>query len=191
MKKAALLRQAGYTVVEKWKCVFKKEKKTDPELQAFLQELEMVPPLNPRDAFYGGRTGAVALHCKVEEPDLIKYADVTSLYPWVNKYMEYPVRFPLIYTNPRDQDIHRYFGVTKVDILPPRVSVPPCPPLQSWWQVNLPSLCCLCERGTRKTVVRANQHLLPYGSRENPERNLGDNRITESSRVRVSHPQDS
>ena len=87
-------RQAGYTVVEKWECFFKKEKKTDPELQAFLQELEMVPPLNPRDAFYGERTGAVALHCKVEDPDLIKYAEVTSLYPWVNKYRSIPSGSP-------------------------------------------------------------------------------------------------
>ena len=30
LKKAALLRQAGYTVVEKWECVFKKEKKRKP-----------------------------------------------------------------------------------------------------------------------------------------------------------------
>ena len=93
-RKAATLRQAGYTVVEKWECDFKEEKKTNPALKAFLQDLEMVPPINPRDAFYGGRMGAVALHCKVEDPDIIKYSDVTSLYPWVNKYMEYPRQVP-------------------------------------------------------------------------------------------------
>ena len=143
LKKAALLRQAGYTVVEKWECVFRKEKKTDPELQAFLQELEMVPPLNPRDAFYGGRTGAVALHCKVEDPDLIKYADVTSLYPWFNKYMECPVRFPLIYTNPRDQDIHHYFGVAKVDILAPEFLFHPVLPYRAGGKLTFP-LCAAC-----------------------------------------------
>lgn len=151
----------------------------------------MVPPLNPRDAFYGGRKGAVALHCKVEDPDLIKYADVTSLYPWVNKYMEYPVRSPLIYTKSWGSRYSPLFWRHQSKHPGPRVSVPPCPPLQSWWQVDLSSLCCLCERGTRKTVVRANQHLLSHGSRENPERNLGYNRITESCRVRVSRPQDS
>ena len=129
--------------MEKWECVFKKEKKTDPELQAFLQELEMVPPLNPRDAFYGGRTGAVALHCKVEDHDLIKYADVTSLYPWVNKYMEYPVRFPLIYTNPRDQDIHHYFGVAKVDILAPEFLFHPVLPYRAGGKLTFP-LCAAC-----------------------------------------------
>lgn len=60
LKKTAMLRHAGYTVVEQWECEFKKEKKINPELQAFLKELELVSPLNPRDAFYGGRTGAVA-----------------------------------------------------------------------------------------------------------------------------------
>ena len=93
-RKAATLRQAGYTVVEKCGCDFKEEKKTNPALKAFLQDLEMVPPISPRDAFYGGRMGAVALHCKVEDPDIIKYSDVTSLYPWVNKYMEYPRQVP-------------------------------------------------------------------------------------------------
>ena len=102
LKKAAMLRQAGHTLIEKWECEFKKDKATDANLQAFLQDLELVPPLNPRDAFYGGRTGAVTHHCQVQEPDLIKYADATSLYSWVNKYKEHPVRFPLIYTNAND-----------------------------------------------------------------------------------------
>lgn len=57
-----------------------------PQLKAFLSELEMIPPLKPRDAFYGGRTGAVHLRCKVQDPDIINYSDVKSLYPWVNKY---------------------------------------------------------------------------------------------------------
>ena len=38
-RKAATLRQAGYTVVEKWECDFKEEKKTNPALKAFLQDL--------------------------------------------------------------------------------------------------------------------------------------------------------
>ena len=99
-RKAAMLRLCGYHVVEKWECEFQEEKKTDPALKAFLDDLDMVPPLDPRDAFYGGRTGAVSLYAKAEEGESIKYCDVTSLYPWVNKYKEYPVRFPLIYTNP-------------------------------------------------------------------------------------------
>ena len=35
-----MLRLTGYAVMEKWEYDFKKEKKTNPELQAFLQELK-------------------------------------------------------------------------------------------------------------------------------------------------------
>ena len=52
-REAAMLRQAGYQVIEKWECDFNQDKKTDPQLKSFLQDLEMVPPLEPRDAFYG------------------------------------------------------------------------------------------------------------------------------------------
>ena len=76
-------------------------------------------PLQPRDAFFGGRTNAVKLNHRVTGPEKIKYMDVTSLYPWVNKTGTYPVGHPDIIVNPVDQDIHSYFGLASVDILPP------------------------------------------------------------------------
>ena len=94
---------------------FQTRKENKCGIASLLNELEMVEPINPRDAFYGGRTGAVSLHCKAALPDLIKYADVTSLYPFVNKYKEYPVSFPIIYTSPSDQDIAHYFGIAKIE----------------------------------------------------------------------------
>ena len=48
-RKAAMLRQAGYQVIEKWDCDFNQDKKTDPQLKSFLQDLEMVPPLEPTE----------------------------------------------------------------------------------------------------------------------------------------------
>ena len=112
-------------------------------MKAFLKDLEIIPPLNPRKAFYGGRTGAVHLHCKVQDPDIIKYSDVTSLYPWVNKYKEYPVRFPLMYTNPKDQDIDHYFGIAHVDILPPEMFFHPLLPYRAGEKLTFP-LCRVC-----------------------------------------------
>ena len=79
----------------------------------------MVPPLEPRDAFFGGRTGATTLYAKTSEGEDISYQDFTSLYPWVNKYGTYPVRFPEIIYNPADQNIFHYFGIAQVDILAP------------------------------------------------------------------------
>lgn len=106
-------------------------------------------PLNPRDAFYGGRTGAVSLYCKAEETDLIKYADVTSLYPFANKYKEYPDHFPLIYTSPSDQDISHYFGIAKVDILPPQLLLHPVLPNGAGGKLTFP-LCAACVHEEQK-----------------------------------------
>ena len=57
--------------------------KTDLGLQEFLSTLNLVHPLNPRDAFFGGRTNAATLYYKADETqgEQIKYVDVTSLYP--------------------------------------------------------------------------------------------------------------
>ena len=66
-KKTEQLRQAGYTVIEKWERQFENEKKTDKQLQDFLKTFELVESLNPRDAFFGGRTNGVCLHAKTKE----------------------------------------------------------------------------------------------------------------------------
>ena len=148
-RKAAMLRLSGYHVVEKWECEFQEAKKTDPALKAFLDDLDMVPPLDPRDAFYGGRTGAVSLYAKAEEEESIKYCDVTSPYPWVNKYKENPVRFPLIYTNPSDQEIDHYFGLAQVDILAPQHLFHPILPVWAGGKLTFP-ICSACVRGEQQ-----------------------------------------
>lgn len=48
----------GYTVHEMWECEWNGQIKSSPDLQVFLLSLDIIPPLNPRDAFFGGRTGA-------------------------------------------------------------------------------------------------------------------------------------
>ena len=57
--------------------------------------------------FFGGRTNAVRLHhvANEDQGEQIKYVDVTSLYPWVNKTQQYPTGHPIIITNPQNQDI--------------------------------------------------------------------------------------
>ena len=114
----ALLR-AGYTVIEMWECEWDKLVDTDEAVQRFLNSFDLVAPLEPREAFFGGRTGAVALHAAAGEGEEIRYVDVTSLYPWVNKNCPYPIGHPNIITQPADQSLDSYFGVATVDILPP------------------------------------------------------------------------
>lgn len=142
-RKRAQLRQVGYTVVEMWECDFKKAMKTDPDLIAFLKEFELVEPLNPRKAFFGGRTGATTLHFVAGPDEEIKYVDVTSLYPFVNKNRVYPVGQPEIFTNPADQDIQNWFGVALVDILAPERLYHPVLPVKINGKLTF-LLCASC-----------------------------------------------
>jgi len=116
LQKTAYLRECNYTVIEKWGCEFAREKKTDPELMSFLETFELIEPLELRDAFFGGRTGATTLYAKAGENEDIDYVDFTSPYPWVNKYRTYPVGFPQTFFHPADQNIWNYYGIAKVDI---------------------------------------------------------------------------
>ena len=100
----ALLR-AGYTVIEMWECEWDRLVDNEPAVSQFLRSLDLVPPLEPREAFFGGRTGAVALQAVAGEGEEIRYVDVTSLYPWVNKNCPYPIGHPQIITQPVDQSL--------------------------------------------------------------------------------------
>ena len=119
--KCQTLQQMGYKVVQIWECQWKEQKKASKEIQDFLKEINLVPQLNPRDAFFGGRTGAASLYYKAntDEGEQIRYVDVTSEYPYVNKYGTYPIGHPKIFLEPDDQDPASYFGILTVDILPP------------------------------------------------------------------------
>ncbi|XP_022800925.1 uncharacterized protein LOC111338671 [Stylophora pistillata] len=118
-QKLKALRDAGYTVIEMWKCKFDALKKQDEECRNFVTNLNLVSPLEPRDAFFGGRTGAVALHHRVSDSEQIRYVDVTSEYPWVNKNGLYPLGHPVILYELENQDPSVYYGLLKVDVLPP------------------------------------------------------------------------
>ena len=60
------------------------------DIRICLAQNPIVSPLNLRDTFFGGQTNA-ALFCTGLNPnkgEQIRYVDVTSLYPWVNKYRD-------------------------------------------------------------------------------------------------------
>lgn len=114
-----LIEQAGYSLKIMWECEWTKEKKTNPEIEMFVEELKIQEPLNPRNAFFGGRTNAVKLYHKAQRDEQIWYVDVTSLYPWVNKTCEYPIGHPVFIDHPGHTSIHDYFGFVKCEVLPP------------------------------------------------------------------------
>ncbi|PFX12657.1 putative DNA polymerase [Stylophora pistillata] len=102
-------------------CQWEQKKKSDPVLRGFTQTLQITSPLQPREAFFGGRTGARTLYHHIDstQGEQIRYRDVTSEYTWVNKYGEYPIGHPTIILQPANQDPHAYYGLMKVSILPP------------------------------------------------------------------------
>ena len=85
----------------------------------------------------------MALHAVASEREEIRYVDVTSLYPWVNKNARYPIGHPTILTQPRDQDIANYFGIALVDILAPANLFHPVLPVRSGNKLTFP-LCAAC-----------------------------------------------
>ena len=153
-KRMALLR-AGFKVLEIWQCEWQEQVKKNAEVQRFLNSFDLVPPLQPRDSFFGGRTGAVALHSVAGEGEEIRYTDITSLYPWVNKNCCYPVGHPQIITQPMDQSIRSYFGIALVDILPPTGLFHPVLPVRSGGKLTFP-LCskCVQEEQTKPMLQR-------------------------------------
>lgn len=79
------LRARGHEVIEMWEHTFKKMKQHSLELKSFLLNHNLKDRLNPRDAFFGGRTNALKLYSEGD----IRYIDFTSLYPWVSYYYYY------------------------------------------------------------------------------------------------------
>ena len=143
LHKTRRLQAAGYTVLEQWECQWTRRLKQDPTVRAFVNQLELVSPLESREAFFGGRTGAVALYAKAEPGEEIHYVDVTSLYPWVNKTQVYTVGHPTIITQPANQTLSDYFGIATVDILPPPELFHPVLLVRSGGKLTFP-LCSAC-----------------------------------------------
>ncbi|XP_067668248.1 uncharacterized protein [Haliotis asinina] len=111
-------------VVTQWECDFQKEQKDNEHLRAFLTTLQgphtyMSDPLDPRDAFFGGRTNTAKLYYEAKEEDEIKYVDVCWLYPYICKYGTYPMGHPKIKDHPPISDLFELHGLIQCRVLPP------------------------------------------------------------------------
>ena len=163
-KRMALL-LAGFTVIEQWECQWDREVQTNAAVKNFLSSFDLVKPLEPRDAFFGGRTGAVSLHAVAGEGEEIRYCDITSLYPWVNKTCKYPIGHPHIITQPIDQDIQSYFGLALVDILPPPALFHPVLPVRSGGKLTFP-LCASCVKEEQAKPLLQRTHYCQHNDAE-------------------------
>ena len=119
IKKEKIVKALGYKLVVIWEHEFKKQIYENEELQNVINKLDLEPRLNPRDSFFGGRTNSCRMYYQAKEDEIIRYVDYTSLFPYTNKYAEYPTQHPIIITKDF-QDIGSYFGIAKLKILPPK-----------------------------------------------------------------------
>lgn len=93
MEKRHFIEENGYTYACKWECDFKHDMENNAAMKQYIQSLDFVSPLEPRDAFYGGRTEAFNLYEEATADKQIKYYDVTSLYPFINKTGKIPTNY--------------------------------------------------------------------------------------------------
>jgi len=145
------MRDAGYVVVEMWEHDWDAIDPV-PDFPAFLNHSE---PLQPRDGLFGGRTNALWLHYRAQDPDeTVEYVDFTSLYPWaMDRGGQFPIGHPQIVL-PTETEIQfpiteHYYGMNKVKVLPPRNLYLPVLPLH----VNNKLMFVLC----RTCAEKANQ----------------------------------
>ena len=156
LKQDALFAE-GYSVIVMWECEWTKLKQEDETVRQLVQSFELVPRLQPRDAFFGGRTNAIKLHHVVQDDEKIYYLDFTSLYPWTNKNCFYPVGHPVVIHEPGTTDITPYFGLVKCKILPPYGLYHPVLPYRSGGKLTFP-LCRTCvEQEPKPLTERSNR----------------------------------
>ena len=188
MNREESLRQMGWDVESIWECEWRRELEEDKETADFFKTcvqptIPFVRPcLDPKDALKGGRVDCTRMYWDAFSPMLVPmkgmervlrercalYIDVTSLYPYVNKYGIYPTRHPHIMrggeydfdmTHPIED---RYFGFVYCRVLPPRDLFHPVLPLS----VSCPSsnatklmfvLCRTCAK-ERNFTLNSCQH---------------------------------
>lgn len=152
------IKEAGYNLVEMWECEWTKS----PQYKNS-EKVNVIEPLNPRDAFFGGRTNAFKLLAKSTKKKKIRYIDVCSLYPTVQYYDYYPVGHPEKIYKPKTYN-NKWFGIIKCRILPPKNLYHPVLPVKVKMDKNeklLFPLCLKCaENKIRKCPHSDNERII-------------------------------
>ncbi|OXU31805.1 hypothetical protein TSAR_005818 [Trichomalopsis sarcophagae] len=131
------IRNFGYQLEEMWSCRFKAIKANN---ETFLLNHDHLysDALNPRDSFYDSRNENTVHFYSAKENEEIRFVDVNSLYPFLNKHRKYPVGHPKVKIG-HDCDeyldkklfITQVEGLVKCRVLPPRKLLQPVLPIHS------------------------------------------------------------
>ena len=127
VKKCETIKNAGYNHVSTYECQLNKNKEFQKIAKNFTQEI--VELLNPRDAFYGGRTNATKLLYDFKENECGRYVDFCSLHPTVQYYQKHPIGHPTKISNPKKYD-KSWYCLIKCKVIPPRKLYHPVLPQQ-------------------------------------------------------------
>lgn len=173
MEREKILR-SEFDLETAWECEIRGKLKADARMRLFFDRCHDTGPIeNPREGFFGGRTGPLALYeratpgefCgrnKLRLPILgrvIKYADYVSLYPSVNVEAAYPCDHAKVIVVPPDKSSvnwthssqNPYRGLLKVLVEPPRHTLIPVLPKRFPNDDRLLfALCPLCAETYRK-----------------------------------------
>ena len=117
LAKNAKIRELGFNLVTIYECELNK----DAEFKKWSSEntLEFVGPLDPRDAFFGGRTNVSKLKYDFKEGEKGRYVDFVSIYPTVQFSKTYPIGHPTKLKDPKTLD-RSWFGFIKCKVEAPR-----------------------------------------------------------------------
>ncbi|KAF2894175.1 hypothetical protein ILUMI_11998 [Ignelater luminosus] len=152
--KVEKLKSLGYEVVEMWECEFQNIINSNPEINDIDNHFLIIQaPLNPRDAFYGGRTETVRSRYDAKENEKIKYVDVCSLYPWVCKYGKFPKGHPELSIGEdeckrlikENGGLKQLNGLIKCTVLPPQDLFHPVLPIKMHNKLMF-TLCRTCTK---------------------------------------------
>lgn len=161
------IKNLGFELIEMWEHDFDMILKTNEELNAYIDTIDHLKfePLDPRDSFMGGRTGVCKLYHKVQDGEKIYYHDVTSLYPYINKYGRYPIGEPKILLG-KDligRTVFDIDGILKVDVLPPKQLYHPVLGVRMHSKLMFP-LCYKCTAETLDTCTHSNSERMIHGT---------------------------
>ncbi|MCP3663791.1 MAG: hypothetical protein GY696_15090, partial [Gammaproteobacteria bacterium] len=92
------LQSAGYKVVELWGCDLDQMRNKNPDLDYYFQNTEIKISMDPRIAFFGGRTNATKLFHEFKDGEKGHYVDVCSLFLTTLMYDEFLIGHPIIFS---------------------------------------------------------------------------------------------
>uniref|UniRef100_A0A914I3D3 DNA-directed DNA polymerase n=1 Tax=Globodera rostochiensis TaxID=31243 RepID=A0A914I3D3_GLORO len=143
-----------------WECDVKKELKRNKEMKKFFEGVPDEGPINPRDAYSGGRTMPFCLYAAASDNVEISMFDIISLYPFVNYDSPYPVGIPKIVQSPNyivnwtEPDHVPYDGLLKVKVVPPKNMLYPLLSIHAD-DMLLFANCGICAKTPKKSFVLA------------------------------------